>query len=138
MGNLWTCSLRMRLRAKRREVSNDHYRFKLAWLERLRSDLVDEVARQNTSSSVVIGTSRPPMPTCGTSACSTTTPPTCQSPNGTLLAITDVGLRDTFRERYPADGDLYSWWDYRGGNFHKRKGMRIDFLLSNPRWPMQW
>ena len=41
-------------------------------------------------------------------------------------------VRDTFRERYPADGDLYSWWDYRGGNFHKRKGMRIDFLLSNP------
>jgi exodeoxyribonuclease-3 len=29
---------------------------------------------------------------------------------------------------YDAD-ELYSWWDYRAGNFHKHKGMRIDLVL---------
>ena len=24
---------------------------------------------------------------------------------------------------------LFSWWDYRAGNFHKHKGMRIDLVL---------
>ena len=23
----------------------------------------------------------------------------------------------------------YSWWDYRAGNFHKHRGMRIDLVL---------
>ena len=26
-------------------------------------------------------------------------------------------------------GGLFSWWDYRAGNFHKGKGMRIDLVL---------
>ena len=25
---------------------------------------------------------------------------------------------------------MYSWWDYRGGNFHKGLGMRIDLVLA--------
>jgi exodeoxyribonuclease III len=39
------------------------------------------------------------------------------------------GLVDVFREVYDATG-LYSWWDYRAGNFHKGKGMRIDLVLA--------
>ncbi len=35
---------------------------------------------------------------------------------------------DVFREIHD-EGGLYSWWDYRAGNFHKKKGMRIDLLL---------
>jgi exodeoxyribonuclease-3 len=43
------------------------------------------------------------------------------------------GLRDVFREQYPGEGDLFSWWDYRAGNFPKHRGMRIDLLmLSSP------
>jgi exodeoxyribonuclease-3 len=26
---------------------------------------------------------------------------------------------------------LFSWWDYRAGNFHKGKGMRIDLVLGS-------
>jgi exodeoxyribonuclease-3 len=36
-----------------------------------------------------------------------------------------------FRARYPDVEGLYSWWDYRGGNFHKHKGMRIDLVLAS-------
>ena len=25
----------------------------------------------------------------------------------------------------------FSWWDYRGGAFHRKQGLRIDFLLGN-------
>ena len=38
------------------------------------------------------------------------------------------GLVDAFRRLYP-DDKLFSWWDYRGGSFHRHRGMRIDLLL---------
>ena len=25
---------------------------------------------------------------------------------------------------------MFSWWDYRGGAFHRNLGLRIDFLLA--------
>ncbi len=27
----------------------------------------------------------------------------------------------------------FSWWDYRGGAFHRKQGLRIDLLLATPR-----
>ena len=42
-----------------------------------------------------------------------------------LRRLEDWGLVDVFRQHYDAGG-LFSWWDYRAGNFHKGKGMRID------------
>jgi len=36
-----------------------------------------------------------------------------------------------FRARHP-DTQAFSWWDYRGGAFHRRQGLRIDFLLATP------
>jgi exodeoxyribonuclease III len=45
--------------------------------------------------------------------------------------LVDWGLVDVFRQRYEAGG-LFSWWDYRAGNFHKGKGMRIDHILATP------
>ncbi len=38
------------------------------------------------------------------------------------------GLVDGYR-RHHAEGDRYSWWDYRAGDFHRNVGMRIDHLL---------
>ena len=38
------------------------------------------------------------------------------------------GLVDAFRRLYP-DDKLFSWWDYRGGSFHRHRGMRIDLVL---------
>jgi len=46
-------------------------------------------------------------------------------------AIQDCGLADLFREQYP-DTQAFSWWDYRGGAFHRGQGLRIDFLLGSP------
>ena len=45
-----------------------------------------------------------------------------------LESLCDWGLTDVFREYYE-DKDLFSWWDYRDGAFHKRMGLRIDLLM---------
>jgi exodeoxyribonuclease-3 len=48
--------------------------------------------------------------------------------------LLDWGFLDVFRERMPDDRS-FSWWDYRGGAFHKGQGLRIDFLLATrPAW----
>jgi len=46
-----------------------------------------------------------------------------------LQDLLDQGLTDLFRDRYP-DAQEFSWWDYRGGAFHRKHGLRIDFLLA--------
>jgi exodeoxyribonuclease-3 len=49
-----------------------------------------------------------------------------------LRAIEAWGLVDAFRLCHQED-QLFTWWDYRAGNFHKHKGLRIDLiLLSRP------
>ncbi len=47
-----------------------------------------------------------------------------------MAALIDVGLSDLYREREP-DTQAFSWWDYRGGSFHRKRGLRIDFLLGS-------
>lgn len=43
--------------------------------------------------------------------------------------LLDWGYGDLFRQEFP-DTQAYSWWDYRGGAFHRGHGLRIDFLLG--------
>ena len=45
-----------------------------------------------------------------------------------LARLEEWGLVDAFRRLY-ADDRLFTWWDYRAGNFHKHQGMRIDLVL---------
>nr|MDP9007021.1 hypothetical protein [Actinomycetota bacterium] len=37
---------------------------------------------------------------------------------------------DVLRQRHQEPG-LFSWWDYRAGNFHRHLGMRIDLLYAS-------
>ncbi|MFQ5700752.1 MAG: exodeoxyribonuclease III [Acidobacteriota bacterium] len=46
-----------------------------------------------------------------------------------LRALIDWGLHDLFRELNP-QARAFSWWDYRGGAFHRGQGLRIDLLLA--------
>jgi exodeoxyribonuclease-3 len=46
-------------------------------------------------------------------------------------ALLDLGMIDLYRERFP-EGTAHSWWDYRGGAFHRGQGLRIDMLLGSP------
>lgn len=43
--------------------------------------------------------------------------------------LRDKGLIDLYRQEHP-DRQMFSWWDYRAGAFHRNQGLRIDFLLA--------
>jgi exodeoxyribonuclease-3 len=44
-------------------------------------------------------------------------------------ALEALGFHDLFRKHAPSRRE-FTWWDYRAGAFHKRQGLRIDFLLG--------
>ncbi len=46
-----------------------------------------------------------------------------------IAALHELGFGDPFRELHP-DERAFSWWDYRGGAFHKEHGLRIDLMLA--------
>ena len=45
-------------------------------------------------------------------------------------ALLALGLQDSMRERVPVD--TFTFWDYRQMSFRRRRGMRIDYILSTP------
>ena len=47
-----------------------------------------------------------------------------------LDRLVTLGFTDVFRARFDGAG-LHSWWDYRGGAFYKRMGMRIDLVYAS-------
>lgn len=47
-----------------------------------------------------------------------------------LNALLKLGFIDSFRLFKQRD-DLFSWWDYRSGNFQNNQGLRIDLILVN-------
>lgn len=47
-----------------------------------------------------------------------------------LAALTAWGFSDLYRTLEP-DTQFFSWWDYRGGSFHRNQGLRIDLVLGS-------
>jgi exodeoxyribonuclease-3 len=48
-----------------------------------------------------------------------------------FAAVLGAGFVDVFRAVHP-ETQAFSWWDYRGGAFHRKHGLRIDLLLATP------
>jgi len=46
-----------------------------------------------------------------------------------IRRLNESGLIDVVRELQPSSRS-FSWWDYRGGAFHRNQGLRIDLLLA--------
>jgi exodeoxyribonuclease-3 len=111
-----------------RSLDSDQYPIKLAWLARLRAFLEESYSPGD------------PVAVCGdfnvapvdadvydpakfVGATHTSAPE-----RDALTAILGWGLEDVFRRHHP-DGGTFSWWDYRAGDFHEGRGMRIDLVL---------
>lgn len=47
-----------------------------------------------------------------------------------LADVMGFGLVDVLRAAYPETPRLFTWWDYRAGDFHSGRGMRIDLVLA--------
>ena len=110
-----------------RSLDDDHYTYKLAWLDELHRWIAERWAE----SLIVAGDYNiapedrdvwDPAEFEGSTHVS-------EAERARLAALIDLGLVDVFRRHYDAPG-LYSWWDYRAGNFHKGKGMRIDHVFA--------
>jgi exodeoxyribonuclease-3 len=113
-----------------REVSNEWYPRKLAYMAAMRDRLAQLVAAGPT---VVAGDfnvapedvdvwDRAAFPEGSTHV----TPAERQA----LAEMLELGLRDAQRVVQP-EGEAFTWWDYRGGAFHKGHGLRIDLALAS-------
>ncbi len=47
-----------------------------------------------------------------------------------VRALHALGLTDVVR-RHVGDTQVFSWWDYRNGSFHRGFGLRIDLVLTS-------
>ena len=113
-----------------RALDHDHYRYKLTWLAKLRS-MLD--AACDPSAPVVVAGDFNIAPTDADvhdPAKFVGATHTSDAERAALAEIEAWGLVDTFRELQPEPG-LYSWWDYRAGDFHQGRGMRIDLVLAS-------
>ena len=112
-----------------RGVDHAHYRYKLAWLDALRTALAPEVA---AGPFVVTGDFNIAPTDADVWDIADFTDSTHVTPaeRDRLAALLDLGLRDVVPR--PGKNDRpFTYWDYRAGMFHKDKGMRIDLVYAS-------
>ncbi|HEY0934232.1 MAG TPA: exodeoxyribonuclease III [Trebonia sp.] len=113
-----------------REPDSDHYRYKLAWLETLRT-VVSPRSAAGMSVLVCGDMNIAPAdadvfdPAAYAGQTHVTAPE-----RAALAALEAAGLHDVVRDRWP-DRRVFTYWDYRAGMFHQDLGMRIDLLLAS-------
>lgn len=114
-----------------RALDDPHYQYKLSWLDRLRRHL--DATCSPEADVVVCGDfniARADIDVWDPAAFVGSTHVTAPEREA-LEHLEDWGLVDTFRTRYPDVEGLFSYWDYTAGRFHKRQGMRIDYVLAS-------
>ena len=114
-----------------RALDADHYQYKLAWLDRLGAHL-DAVARRHAPMMVagdfnIAPTDDDLYDPAAFVGQTHVSPPEREK----LQALFDRGLTDEFRHVHPDAAKVFSWWDYRRGDFHEGRGMRIDLVLAS-------
>lgn len=112
-----------------REVGHEHFVYKLSWMGRLLSDVSQEW--EPAARLAVLGDfniAPEDIDVWDPSELLGSTHVTAEE-RDCLGALNDWGLVDVFRVYHPEEGH-YSWWDYRGGAFHRKRGMRIDLILA--------
>ena len=111
-----------------RVVDSPHYAAKLEWFKRLGQWLAETAG---SAKSIVLGGDFNVAP----ADIDVWDPVACRG--GTHVSsperdafqkLCQLGLSDIYRLQH-TEGGRYTWWDYRGGNFHRNIGMRIDHLL---------
>ncbi|MGA1438483.1 MAG: exodeoxyribonuclease III [Ilumatobacteraceae bacterium] len=114
-----------------RALDDDHYTYKLSWLDRLVGHLNSDTSPDDDV--VVTGDFNiapddrdvhDPASMVGSTHVS-------GPERDRLAALERWGLVDLFRQCHPDAERVFSWWDYRGGSFHKGIGMRIDLVLGS-------
>jgi exodeoxyribonuclease-3 len=111
-----------------REVESEHYGRKLEWLAQLRTWLSQTASP--TDDVAVLGdfnVAPEDRDVWSIKAFGDSTHVT-EPERAAVQRLCDWGMVDAFRARYDQDR-LYTYWDYRRGDFHQHRGMRIDLVL---------
>jgi exodeoxyribonuclease III len=114
-----------------RSLDHEHYQYKLRWMAQLRRH-IDALARPDDEVVVTGDFNIAPLDAdvhdprkfVGETH-------TSQAERDLLADLCDWGLVDLFRLRHPDADRVYSWWDYRAGDFHQGRGLRIDLVLGS-------
>ena len=115
-----------------RALDDPHYAYKLSWLDRL----LDHLRRDTEPGSEVIvagdfNIAPEDRDVYDISRMLNATHVSAPE-RERLAALEQWGLADLFRQQHPDADKVYSWWDYRAGDFHQGRGLRIDLVLASP------
>ncbi|HEV2427776.1 MAG TPA: exodeoxyribonuclease III [Acidimicrobiales bacterium] len=112
-----------------RALDDPHYEYKLDWLARLARRAG---ARDPGEPTVVAGDFNvaPTDLDCYDPSAFVGATHVSEPERAALGALEATGLVDVTRALHPGEV-IYSWWDYRGGAFHRGWGLRIDLLYAD-------
>jgi len=112
-----------------RSLEDDHYKYKLRWMAQLRRHVA---AISSPDETVIVAGDFNICPTdidvydpAKFVNATHTSPPERDA----LAELMGWGFVDLFRVHH-SEEKLYSWWDYRAGDFHQGRGLRIDLVLG--------
>ncbi|SHJ07870.1 exodeoxyribonuclease-3 [Nocardiopsis flavescens] len=116
-----------------REVDHPHYAYKLRWLDALR-EAGSAALAADPDAQIAYGGDFNIAPRdedvwdiAAFDGLTHVTGPEREA----FRALGEAGFEDVVRDRTPGPG-VYTYWDYKGLAFPKRRGMRIDFVLASP------
>lgn len=114
-----------------REPDHPHYVYKLAWFEALRAAVATEAGA--SAPFALLGDFNVAPEDVDVWDPSKFVGATHVTPaeRAALAQLRGLGLTDVF-PRALKGPHPYTFWDYRGGAFHKAEGMRIDLVYANP------
>ncbi len=122
-----------------RELGHEHYYYKLDWLGWLKAQTSDELKKLKETNK----RGEPQLAVAGDfnvapadmdvwdKKAFTGTTHTSPDERRAWKAVLSSGLEDVFRNRYPKDARLFTYWDYQQLRFPKHQGLRIDHILAS-------
>jgi len=113
-----------------RSLDHEHYQYKLRWLAQLGRHASSMAA---PTDQIVIAGDFNIAPTdldVYDPAKFVDSTHTSAAERALLGEMCSWGLVDLFRQHHDG-GQMYSWWDYRAGDFHQGRGLRIDLVLGS-------
>ncbi len=112
-------------------VGTEKFAYKLAWMERLYGHMQGLL---ETEDALILGGDYNVAPTAGDvyDPAEFDDDALCQPESrGAFRKMLYLGLTDAYRALHRDQG-AFTWWDYRGGQWFRDHGARIDFLLLSP------
>jgi exodeoxyribonuclease-3 len=111
-----------------REVGTEFYDRKLEWLDRLRDWLASRESPDRELAVLGDFNVAPDDRDVWSPKAFQGSTHVTEPERAAIARLREWGLVDAFRQCYP-DDRLYTYWDYRRGDFHEHRGMRIDLAL---------